>query len=78
MTVYVALGTGKKHETVNLLACPDANDLTTGKNVIAKVECKRVNIGDIVEVADLPFDRESFYSYVMNIKLKVVRVVEAE
>jgi len=75
MTVYVALNAGGKKEIVTLLACPDENDLSTGEKVSAVVECNRVRVNDIVEVDDLPFDRTSFYSFALNINLRVVRVV---
>ncbi len=76
MTVYVAQDTARRKEVVSLLACPDEADLTTGDTVLAVVDCQRVQVDDIVEVEDLPFDRTSFYSYVMDIKLKVVGVVD--
>jgi len=74
MTVYVAQDTARRKEVVSLLACPDEADLTTGDIVLAVVDCQRVQVDDIVEVEDLPLDKTSFYSYIMNVKLKVVQV----
>jgi len=74
MTVYVAQDTARRKEVVSLLACPDEADLTTGDKVLAVVDCQQVRVNDIVEVEDLPLDRTSFYSYAMDIKLKVVQV----
>jgi len=76
MTVYIVQDNGRRKEVVSLLVCPDEADLTTGHTVLAVVDCQRVQVDDIVEVEELPFDRTSFYSYVMDIKLKVVGVAE--
>jgi hypothetical protein len=76
MTVYVAQNNARKKEIVTLLACPNEKDLTTGDKINAVVECQRVRANEIVEVDELPLDKTSFYSYVLNIKLKVVRVLE--